>query len=144
DCPQRDERLGWTGDAQGFSRMAPLNMDAGGFFTKWLRDVAADQYPSGSVPHVIPDVIGTAKDPAGGSAGWADVAVILPWNMYLLYGDTRLLGEQYPSMKAWVEYERTRAGDDFIWAGDFHFGDWLPFAARAPHHPGAPTHEDPV
>ena len=59
DCPQRDERLGWTGDAQVFSRTAAFNMDVAGFFTKWLKDVAADQYPSGSVPHVIPDVLGT-------------------------------------------------------------------------------------
>jgi len=142
DCPQRDERLGWTGDAQVFSRTAAFNMDVAGFFTKWLRDVAADQYPTGSVPHVIPDVIGTPKEPAGGSAGWADVAVIIPWNMYLLYGDTRLLGEQYPSMKAWVEYERTRAGDDFIWAGDFHFGDWLAFATTRSDYPGATTSKD--
>ena len=133
---------GWTGDAQVFSRTAAFNMDVAGFFTKWLRDVAADQYPSGSVPHVIPDVIGTPKEPAGGSAGWADVAVIIPWNMYLLYGDTRLLGEQYPSMKAWVEYERARAGDDFIWTGDFHFGDWLAFATTRSDYPGATTSKD--
>jgi alpha-L-rhamnosidase len=117
-------------------------MDVAGFFTKWLRDVAADQYPSGSVPHVIPDVIGTPTEPAGGSAGWADVSVIIPWNMYLLYGDTRLLGQQYPSMKAWVEYERARAGDDFIWDGDFHFGDWLAFATTRSDYPGATTSKD--
>ena len=86
-------------------------MDVAAFFTKWLKDVALDQYPSGAVPHVIPDVLGRPGKPDGGAAGWADVAVIIPWNMYLLYGDARLLGEQYPSMKAWVEYERTRAGD---------------------------------
>jgi alpha-L-rhamnosidase len=142
DCPQRDERLGWTGDAQVFSRTAAFNMDVAGFFTKWLRDVAADQYPTGSVPHVIPDVIGSPDKPAGGSAGWADVAVIIPWNMYLLYGDTRLLGDQYPSMKAWVEYEHTRAGDDLIWDGDFHFGDWLAFATTRSDYPGATTSKD--
>src|SRR5678809_1082253 len=94
------------------------NMDVAGFFTKWLKDVALDQYPSGAVPHVIPDVLGRPGKPDGGAAGWADVAVIIPWNMYLLYGDARLLGEQYPSMKSWVEYERTRAGDCLLYTSD--------------------------
>jgi alpha-L-rhamnosidase len=142
DCPQRDERLGWTGDAQVFSRTAAFNMDVAGFFTKWLKDVALDQYPTGAVPHVVPDVLGRPGRPDGGAAGWADVAVIIPWNMYLLYGDARLLGEQYPSMKAWVEYERTRAGDDFIWDGDQHFGDWLAFATTRSDYPGATTSKD--
>ncbi|HTR29203.1 MAG TPA: family 78 glycoside hydrolase catalytic domain [Puia sp.] len=119
DCPQRDERLGWTGDAQVFSRTATFNRDVENFFAKWLKDVAADQFPSGSVPFVIPDVIG-----AGGSTGWADVATIIPWNVYLAYGDERVLRDQYPSMKAWVEYMRGQAKDD-LWNTGFHFGDWL-------------------
>ena len=142
DCPQRDERLGWTGDAQVFSRTAAFNMDVAGFFTKWLKDVAADQYPTGSVPFVVPDVLGKPDKPAGGSAAWGDVAVIIPWNMYLVYGDTRLLEQQYPSMAKWVEFERTRAGDDFIWDGDFHFGDWLAFATTRSDYPGATTGKD--
>jgi alpha-L-rhamnosidase len=142
DCPQRDERLGWTGDAQVFSRTAAFNMDVAGFFTKWLKDVAADQYATGSIPHVIPDVLGTNEKPAGGSAAWGDVAVIIPWNMYLAYGDTRVLEQQYPSMMKWVEFERTRAGDDFIWDGDFHFGDWLAFATTQSDYPGATTGKD--
>src|SRR5262249_15279436 len=89
DCPQRDERLGWRADAQVFSRTASFNMDVAGFVTKWLRDLAADQYQSGSMPHVIPDVLGTAARMAGGSAAWADAAVIIPWNVYLSYGDKR-------------------------------------------------------
>jgi alpha-L-rhamnosidase len=91
---------------------------------------------------VIPDVLGSPDKPAGGSAGWADVAVIIPWNMYLLYGDTQLLGEQYPSMKAWVDYAHGRAGDDDIWDGDFHFGDWLAFATTRSDYPGATTSKD--
>lgn len=142
DCPQRDERLGWTGDAQVFSRTAAFNMDVAGFFTKWLKDVAADQYESGSVPHVIPDVLGTNQKPAGGSAAWGDVAVIIPWTMYLSYGDKRILQEQYPSMAKWVEFERRRAGDDYIWDGDFHFGDWLAFATTRSDYPGATTGKD--
>src|SRR4029453_8071780 len=98
DCPQRDERLGWTGDAQVFSRTAAFNMDVAGFFTKWLKDVAADQRENGSVPYVVPDVLSRKDRPAGGAAGWADVAVIIPWTMYLTYGDKRLLASQYESM----------------------------------------------
>ena len=143
DCPQRDERLGWTGDAQVFSRTAAFNMDVAGFFTKWLKDVAADQFASGSVPHVVPNVLPDFDGQSpGGAAGWADVAVIIPWNMYLSYGDKRVLETQYDSMARWVDYEKTRAGDDYIWDGDFHFGDWLAFAttARLPgrHHRQGP------
>jgi alpha-L-rhamnosidase len=143
DCPQRDERLGWTGDAQAFSRTAAFNMDVAGFFTKWLKDVAADQFASGSVPHVVPNVLPDfeGKNP-GGAAGWADVAVIIPWNMYLSYGDKRVLETQYDSMVKWVAYEKERAGDDYIWDGDFHFGDWLAFASSASDYPGATTGKD--
>ena len=112
DCPQRDERLGWTGDAQVFSNTAAFNMDVAGFFTKWLKDVAADQLENGSVPHVMPDVLSTPASPSAGSAAWADAAVIIPWTMYLAYGDTRILEQQYPSMVRWVEYARARAGAD--------------------------------
>jgi len=119
DCPQRDERLGWTGDAQVFSRTAAFNRGVENFFAKWLKDVAADQLPSGAVPFVIPNIIGN-----GTSAGWADVATIIPWNVYLAYGDERVLRDQYPSMKAWVEYMRGQAKDD-LWNTGFHFGDWL-------------------
>ena len=142
DCPQRDERLGWAGDAQVFSPTAAFNMDVSGFFSKWLRDLAADQLATGSVPHVIPDVLGLRGQPQAGSAGWADAAVIIPWNMYLSYGDRRVLETQYPSMAAWVEYMRRRAGDDYIWSEDFTFGDWLAFASTESDYPGATTGKD--
>jgi alpha-L-rhamnosidase len=142
DCPQRDERLGWTGDAQVFSRTAAFNMDVAGFYTKWLKDIAADQLETGSVPYVVPDVLSTKGRPSAGSAGWADVAVIIPWTMYLTYGDKRVLEEQYDSMGKWIEYMRKRAGDDYIWDGDFHFGDWLAFATTRPDYPGATTGKD--
>ncbi len=112
DCPQRDERLGWTGDAQVFCRTAAFNMDVAGFFTKWLRDLAADQNEAGSVPFVVPDVLSDEDRFSGGSAAWADAATIIPWTMYQSYGDTRILEDQYPSMKAWVEYMRRQAGDE--------------------------------
>jgi len=142
DCPQRDERLGWTGDAQVFARTAAFNMDVAGFFTKWLRDVAADQLESGSVPHVVPDILSTPGKPSAGSAAWADASVIIPWTMYLSYGDRRLLETQYPSMMKWVEYMRRRAGDDYIWSEDFAYGDWLAYASTASDYPGATTGKD--
>ncbi|MBA2330230.1 MAG: family 78 glycoside hydrolase catalytic domain, partial [Flavisolibacter sp.] len=121
DCPQRDERLGWTGDAQVFARTSAFNMNVHSFFKKWLKDLAADQLPSGSVPYVIPNVLG---DNAAGSAGWADAATIIPWTVYLAYGDTGVLVEQYPSMKAWVNYMQQNSTSD-LWNKGFHFGDWL-------------------
>jgi alpha-L-rhamnosidase len=124
DCPQRDERLGWTGDAQVFSRTAAFNMDVAGFFTKWLKDVSADQLPSGSIPFVVPNVLGAG---AAGSTGWGDVAVIVPWNMYLAYGDKQILADQYGSMKAWVDYMTSQSKNN-LWNTGFHFGDWLFYA----------------
>ncbi len=138
DCPQRDERLGWTGDAQVFSMTAAFNFDVAPFYTKWMRDVEADQSPKGVIPHVIPDVL--RGD--GGSTAWADVSVIVPWTTYLVYGDKRILEVQYPSMKGWVEYMKSRAGDDLLWTGDSHFGDWLAFATTNSDYPGATTEKD--
>ncbi|MDD4604559.1 MAG: family 78 glycoside hydrolase catalytic domain [Bacteroidales bacterium] len=121
DCPQRDERLGWAGDAQAFSRTATFNMDVHNFFVKWLKDLALDQLPNGSVPHVIPNVLGPKS---AGSTGWADVATIAPMNMYLAYGDKRILVQQYNSMKAWVDYMTSQSKNN-LWNTGYHFGDWL-------------------
>lgn len=121
DCPQRDERLGWTGDAQAFANTAAYNMDVAGFFTKWLKDVKADQQPNGLIPHVIPNVLGIND---GASAGWADVATIIPWDMYRAYGDRRILETQYESMQKWVGYITSVAKNN-LWNSGFHFGDWL-------------------
>ncbi|QHS57518.1 family 78 glycoside hydrolase catalytic domain [Mucilaginibacter sp. 14171R-50] len=121
DCPQRDERLGWTGDAQVFSRTASFNMNVHNFFTKWLKDVAADQNSDGSVPHIIPDVFDGQN---GGATGWSDVATVVPWNMYLAYGDKELLQNQYPNMKAWVDYMQKHSKNN-LWNTGWHFGDWL-------------------
>jgi alpha-L-rhamnosidase len=121
DCPQRDERLGWTGDAQVFSRTAAYNMNVASFFSKWLKDVAADQREDGAVPFVIPNVLGQQS---AASAGWADASTIIPWNMYQAYGDTRFLEHQYESMKRWVGYMEKNS-KDYLWNTGFHFGDWL-------------------
>ena len=142
DCPQRDERLGWTGDAQVFAPTAAFNMDVAGFFAKWLADLAADQDPSGSLPWVIPDVLGADSANASGTAGWSDATVIVPWMMYVAYGDRALLERQYQSMRAWVEFERRRAGPDLIWRPGWQFGDWLALHSDDPSYPGATTSTD--
>lgn len=138
DCPQRDERLGWTGDAQVFSMTAAFNFNVAPFYTKWMKDLAADQLDNGRVPHVIPDVL----KGDGGSTAWADAALIVPWTTYLVYGDKKILEEQYPSMKAWIGYMQERAGKDLLWTNDPHFGDWLAFATNRSDYPGATTDKD--
>ncbi len=120
DCPQRDERLGWTGDAQAFARTASFNFGVNDFFAKWLKDVALDQV-NGSVPFVVPNVLGPD---ASGSAGWADAATIIPWAMYTAYGDKRILEDQHESMKQWVGWIESRS-TNYLWNKGFHFGDWL-------------------
>jgi alpha-L-rhamnosidase len=143
DCPQRDERLGWTGDAEVFAPTACFNHDSAAFYTKWLKDLALDQEDDGAVPHVIPNVLShTTRTGEAASAGWADVATVVPWTLYLSYGDRRILQEQYPSMKAWVEYMRRQAGDRFIWNTGHNFGDWLAFATTQADYPGATTDKD--
>jgi alpha-L-rhamnosidase len=121
DCPQRDERLGWTGDAQVFSRTAAFNRRVHSFFAKWLQDVSADQTPDGRIPHVVPNVLGAN---ASGATGWADVGTIIPWNLYLVYGDTVVLSQQYAGMKAWVNYMQQNS-TNYLWNKGYHFGDWL-------------------
>ena len=121
DCPQRDERLGWTGDAQVFSRTASFNMNVDNFFAKWLKDVAADQGDNGSMPFVIPALSNVGGE---GATGWADVSTIIPWNMYLAYGDKKILADQYTSMKKWVGYMQLKSKND-LWNTGPHFGDWL-------------------
>ncbi|MGE7775572.1 family 78 glycoside hydrolase catalytic domain [Chitinophaga sp. NPDC101104] len=127
DCPQRDERLGWTGDAQVFFNTAAYNMNVTGFFTKWMKDVAADQRSNGDIPVVIPDV---KSIPSPGSAGWGDVVTIIPWNFYQNYGDRRMLEVQYESMRKWVDYITAQSKSE-LWNHGPHFGDWLFYSA--PH-----------
>jgi alpha-L-rhamnosidase len=121
DCPQRDERLGWTGDAQAFANTAAYNMDVAGFFTKWLKDLEADQHENGSVPFVVPDVL--SKNDAG-ATGWADASTIIPWAMYQSYGDKGILEKQFKSMTAWVDFMTSKSKNN-LWNTGFHFGDWL-------------------
>jgi len=124
DCPQRDERFGWTGDAQVFSSTACFNFDCSAFYTRWLQDLKADQLMNGSVPHEIPNVLGKRHS---GSTGWGDAAVIIPWIMYLKYGDKRILEEHYESMKRWIQFLLTLTDTDMVIRKGFHYGDWLFF-----------------
>ena len=138
DCPQRDERLGWTGDAQVFAPTACFNMQAATFYIKWLKDVAADQEPDGRIPNVVPDMLNS-----GGATGWADVGVVIPWVLYLNYGDLNVLETQYESMKMWIKYMESRAGEDYIWQEpDWHWGDWLAYDASQSDYMGAYTTKD--
>ena len=127
DCPQRDERLGWTGDAQVFVKAAAYNYDVEKFFTKWLADLEADQYDNGRVAHVVPDVLQSSK----GSTAWGDAAVICPWEIYLAYGNPEILEKQFSSMKKWVDYIGSVTTTPFLWTGGEHYGDWLALDAPA-------------
>ena len=132
DCPQRDERLGWTGDAQVFIRTACLNFDAERFFTKWLADLAADQREDGAVGHVIPNVLHQS-----GSAAWDDAATICPWAVYLAYGDPNILCAQFASMKKWVDYITAHTTTRDLWTGGEHYGDWLGLDAPSGSYKGS-------
>lgn len=121
DCPQRDERLGWTGDAQVFIRTACYNFDTEKFFTKWLKDMAADQGENGRIGHVVPDILQNPK----ASAAWGDAATICPWELYLAYGNSEILNTQFDCMKRWIEYIGSTTTDPYLWIGGEHYGDWL-------------------
>lgn len=121
DCPQRDERMGWTGDAQVFSPTATYLKDTYAFYAKYLYDMAKEQRVlDGKVPDVIPScgVDSTA-------CVWGDASCIIPWNLYLFYGDKSILEDQFESMKSWVDYIRKVDGKDHGWRYVFHYGDWL-------------------
>ena len=145
DCPQRDERLGWTGDAQIFCRTASYIMNTYIFFEKWLTDVAADQTPEGGVPHVVPDILTPNIDKIDdwllsqgthSAAAWADVAVLNPWNLYLTFGDEQILRDRYESMKSWIRFMETHA-EGVIWKYKLQFGDWVALDAEEGSYYGA-------
>ncbi|MGV8090665.1 MAG: family 78 glycoside hydrolase catalytic domain [Mangrovibacterium sp.] len=144
DCPQRDERLGWTGDAQIFALTACFNRETVCFYSKWMKDFIADQRTDGSVPWVIPNVVtdggGTGWSDGFGATGWADAAVIVPWTVYQIYGNKRILEDQYDSMKGWVEQMIRESGEARIFNKGFHFGDWLSFSEYYSYQYNAPDY----
>lgn len=147
DCPQRDERLGWTGDAQIFCRTACYLMNTYTFYKKWLCDLEVDQTEEGGVPHVVPNIEEGRTDGnwllsqgPHSAAAWADAAVINPWTMYLMYGDKEILRIQYKSMKAWIDFMR-RHSEDYIWNYKLQFGDWVALDAEEGSYFGATPNE---
>lgn len=155
DCPQRDERLGWTGDAEIFSGAASYHMLTPAFFRKYMKDMALEQREkNGAVPYVVPDVLTIARlkngepefdmtDGRWGEAGscvWGDAATVIPWNMYLFYGNKGLLAEQYDNMKQWVDFiiymDENYCGGKRLWNCGFHFGDWLSLDAEGDDREG--------
>lgn len=145
DCPQRNERLGWTGDAQIFCRTACFLENTYNFYRKWLVDVEADQSPEGGVAHVVPDLLTGRPELVNdwllgqgthSAAAWADVAVINPWTMYLTFGDKEILKQQYHSMKRWIDFMKEHA-QDYIWNYKLQFGDWVALDAEEGSYFGA-------
>lgn len=132
DCPQRDERLGWTGDAQAFASTAATLVDIDSFFGSWLRDLDLEQDDVLGVPSVVPNVV-LDGEPSMGRAGWGDAATIVPMALYESYGDTAILRRQLPSMKRWVTSLIARTEADGLLGQEFQFGDWL--------DPDAPAHQ---
>ncbi len=133
DCPQRDERLGWTGDLQVFAPTASYLFDVRSFLASWLTDLALEQSADGHVPMVVPSPL--TEEPAA-VAVWGDSASLVPDTLFERYGERRVLERQYASMRKWVEAERSLAGEDLLWTGTFQLGDWLDPSAP-PDNPAA-------
>jgi len=129
DCPQRDERLGWMGDTQIFSRAAAYNADVVSFYNKWAKDVRDSQQPDGTYPSVVPDNWGVGY----GRTAWAEAGIIVPWNVYLMYGDRRILSEHYASMEKFMDWMATRQFEGYLYnGGDTQYGDWLAYEETNP------------
>ena len=123
DCPQRDERLGWTGDAQVFSETACLLRDCYSFYRKYMHDMHTEQAALGGM---VPDIVPSLDVPYRAcSSVWGDSACIIPWNLYTFYGDPSILQDCYGGMKAWVDYVLSVEGEKGGWGDHFHYGDWL-------------------
>ncbi|HIW20920.1 MAG TPA: glycoside hydrolase family 78 protein [Candidatus Dorea intestinavium] len=133
DCPQRDERLGWTGDAAVFVKAASYNYDVERFFGKWLRDLACEQYDNGGIPDVVPDYFLNGKS----SSVWGDAAVICPWQIYITYGNIEILKTQFESMKGWISFITEMTTTQYLWTGGSHYGDWLAIDAPEGSRTGA-------
>ena len=142
DCPQRDERLGWTGDIQVFSPTATYLYDCAGFLASWLRDLAIEQrMPAASCPFVVPNVL---RDSAAPAAAWGDAATVVPAVAVRAVRRPAVLAAQYDSMRAWVDVLLELAGDTVLWEGRFQFGDWLDPAAPPDGPADASTDPDIV
>lgn len=121
DCPQRDERLGWTGDAQIFIKAASYHFDVNRFFRKWLADLKDSQSETGAIPDIIPDVLNMHD----GHAGWSDAVTVCPWQLYITYADADILRDMFPAMVRWVDHITEVTATSGLWTGQWQFGDWL-------------------
>ncbi|MFB9769253.1 alpha-L-rhamnosidase [Lactiplantibacillus modestisalitolerans] len=139
DCPQRDERLGWTGDADIFSNTAALNMNVYPFFKKYAKDMAVEQAQHAGMLTMYAPAMGVDD---GGAAVWGDAATIIPWNMYQTYGDPAIIKQNYASMKAWVDWITANTKTANLWTGMFQFGDWIALDGENPALPTGKTDED--
>ncbi|GHC85613.1 alpha-L-rhamnosidase [Nocardiopsis terrae] len=143
DCPQRDERLGWTGDIQVFAPTACFLYDSSAFLASWLRELAlAQERAGGVVPFVVPPVTSGLGD--GAAAAWGDAATVVPWVLHERYGDTGVLRAQYPSMRDWANVLLAESGGTGLWEGTLQFGDWLDPSAPADRPGQARTDSDIV
>lgn len=140
DCPQRDERLGWVGDAQVFCRTAATNYDVRAFFKKWLGDMRIEQDEKGAVWGVVPInfVRGLITRIA---AGWGDAATIIPWTLYEIYDDKSFLSDNFDMMKKWVGYIRSTGPEEYLWLTGYHYGDWLAMDAGEDSYVGATSND---
>ena len=130
DCPQRDERVGWTGDIQVFAPTASFLFDASGMLSGWLRDVEAEQLPDGTIPWYVPVIPAHEMwTPIRPGAAWGDVATLTPWTLYERFGDAGILAAQFDSARRWVDLVSSIAGPDRLWNTGFQLGDWLDPAA---------------
>ncbi|MHA7189438.1 glycoside hydrolase family 78 protein [Arthrobacter sp. MDT2-16] len=136
DCPQRDERMGWTGDLNAFSSTATFLYDVRGVLGSWLQDLAAEQQETGQVPWTVPDVQTTPSSP---TAVWSDVAVSLPWELYQEYGDSDVLRRSYTSMATFIRQVESQLDENGLWSSGFQFGDWLDPDAPADNAAGGKT-----
>ncbi len=139
DCPQRDERLGWTGDTQVFCRTAAINYDVERFFKKWLGDVAIEQMDDGAVAGIVPNCLKEKRTRI--SAAWGDVACIVPWQLYLAYGNKKILSDNFNTMKKWVDYIHSSGSSEYLWLGGMHYGDWLAMDAGEDSYVGATSND---
>ncbi len=135
DCPQRDERLGWTGDTQVFCRTGAINYDVEAFFDKWLGDMSLEQGDDGKIYRVVPYY--QRQRDGEIPAGWSDAATVVPWEIYRAYGNKEILEKYYPMMTKWVNYIRNFGDEEFLWIGGSHYGDWLAMDAGNDSYYGA-------
>ncbi|KAF2414929.1 alpha-L-rhamnosidase [Microbacterium sp. B35-04] len=130
DCPQRDERIGWTGDIQVFGPTASTLYDVSGMLSGWLRDLAIEQLPDGTVPWYVPVIPAVDKwTPMRPGAAWGDVATLLPWTLYERFGDVGVVRTQFDSARRWVDLLERLSGRSRLWDTGFQLGDWLDPAA---------------